>query len=125
MMEDKLRVYLWWKGTLNERKHDGKAPFQLPDAARRHQNDESGKFYGGDDGISEALKRKDKEKAERSASRRRVRGGAPNSTSSGNGRASTLKPEAKDSVVGEAEMRDEAENIAELYVTPLRSHCRC
>jgi DNA excision repair protein ERCC-4 len=116
MMEDKLRVYLWWKGKLNERKQDGKAPFQLPDAAGRRQNDEAGRLYSGDDGISEALKRKDKERAERSASRRRVRGGAPNLASSGNGRVDSLKPEAKDSGAGETQMRDEAESIADLYV---------
>ncbi|TFK81000.1 hypothetical protein K466DRAFT_502913 [Polyporus arcularius HHB13444] len=66
MMEDKLRLYLWWKGKLSERKAEGKGPIALPKGKDNAQDE-----------ISEALKRKDREKQDRAASRRRVRGGAP------------------------------------------------
>ena len=49
MMEDKLRLYLWWKGKLSERKADGKGPFALPKAKDNHTP------------VSEALKKKDEE----------------------------------------------------------------
>ena len=54
-MEDKLRLYLWWKGKLSERKAEGKAPIALP------------KGRDDDTPISEALKKKDKERMERAA----------------------------------------------------------
>ena len=69
MMEDKLRLYLWWKGKLAERKADGRAPIALPQGRGRSGTD-----------ISEALKRKDREKLARAANRRRIRGGAPAAT---------------------------------------------
>ncbi|RDX42825.1 hypothetical protein OH76DRAFT_1362124 [Lentinus brumalis] len=60
MMEDKLRLYLWWKGKLSERKAEGKGPIALPKGKDNAQDE-----------ISEALKRKDREKQDRAASRRR------------------------------------------------------
>ena len=63
MMMRKLRLYLWWKGQLTERKQSGKRHIPMP--------------VQEDAEISEALKKKDKETAARAQSRRRVRGGAP------------------------------------------------
>ena len=47
MMEDKLRLYLWGKGKLSERKADGKGPIALPKAKDNYTP------------VSEALKKKD------------------------------------------------------------------
>ena len=66
MMEDKLRLYLWWKGKLSERKAEGKGPIALPQGKDQ-----------ADSGMSEALKKKDRDRQERQAKRRRVRGGGP------------------------------------------------
>ena len=53
MMEDKLKLYLWWKGKLSERKAEGKGPIALPKTTEN-----------GDNEVSEALKRKDRERQE-------------------------------------------------------------
>lgn len=112
MMMRKLRLYLWWKGKLSERKQGGKQLFGLPDSSGG-SNKGYNKTYGDGEGLSEALKRKDRERAERNSSRRRLRGGAPPAA------ASTSKaggqPEAtRDSVLGE--LREEADGFAELWV---------
>jgi len=75
MMLKRLRKWLWWRS-----QSDNKGATAKNDSWK-------GLGYGmamdipgpdrADDGISEALKRKDKERAEKRASRRRVRGGAP------------------------------------------------
>ena len=96
MMEDKLRLYLWWKGKLSERKAEGRSPIALPKGRDQNDNNE----------VSEALKRKDKERQERSANRRRVRGGAPVAVSAGRETASGS--------VGEANIKQEADDIAAL-----------
>lgn len=67
MMEKKLRTYLWWKGELNRRKQPQN---KLAPAHSTRGGD-------ADAGISEALRKKDREFRERQANRRRVRGGAP------------------------------------------------
>ena len=104
MMEDKLRLYLWWKSKLSEdasKARDGKPPTPV-----RKEPDQELK-----NGLSEALRKKDRDKADRIASRRRVRGGAAASIASdrskGKGPAMSL---------GEEVMRDEAKSIAQLYV---------
>lgn len=74
MMEDKLRLYLWWKGKLAERKQDGRTPFAMPSGQKERG--------AGANEISEALRRKDKERQARAANRRRVRGGGPSASSS-------------------------------------------
>ena len=98
MMEDKLRLYLWWKGKLSERKAEGKGPIALPQGKSK------------DDDVSEALKRKDREKQERAANRRRVRGGAPAAATTGR----DAKP-AAGGAMGEGEIKKEADDIAALY----------
>jgi len=106
MMEKKLRLYLWWKGRLSARTLAGKGP-----------NKGFGGWSGDGDRISEALKRKDQVMRERGQSRRRVRGGAPASGSS-----SGAKKDQKDAIIGESEMRDEADRVAQLYVLFLTLH---
>jgi DNA excision repair protein ERCC-4 len=113
MMEDKLRLYLWWKGKLSERKRDGKAPFHLPDVNSERQMD----GFDQGEGLSEAMKLKDKLVKEKNASRRRVRGGAPAPAASGSGRSAAKSSEQKGLVSGEEEMRHEAEDIADLWVS--------
>ncbi|KAG5637597.1 hypothetical protein H0H81_003988 [Sphagnurus paluster] len=108
MMLQKLRLYLWWKTQLAERKEDGKSHFALPDIAG-HTGQNFEKLSSDSDNLSEALKKKDREKAERAASRRRVRGGAP----------SAPAPSRKDSssktasVMGQ--IQTEAESFAEFW----------
>jgi DNA excision repair protein ERCC-4 len=108
MMLQKLRLYLWWKGKLNERKQDGKSHFGLPDVSGL-PNPGFQKTYGDGDNISDALKKKDRERAERAGNRRRVRGGAP---ANSEGRGETLKPEPQDSALGS--IQDEANSFAQL-----------
>ena len=108
MMMKKLRLYLWWKGKLSQRKQDGKTAFPMPNTKK----DDFGN-YGDQGEISEALKKKDKEKAEKSKSRRRVRGGAPaGSSSSRADNASFPKPEPKDIKLDE--IQNEADHFAQL-----------
>ena len=94
MMMRKLRLYLWWKGQLGERKQSGERHFAMP--------------VEEDAGISEALKKKDKEKAAKAQSRRRVRGGAPAAA----GRDGVPKPEPKE--VNLNEIQSEIERFEQL-----------
>ncbi|KIK91445.1 hypothetical protein PAXRUDRAFT_830849 [Paxillus rubicundulus Ve08.2h10] len=77
MMEKKLRRYLYWKGGLARQKRDGKnqgpPEFSEPRASASNTP-------GSSTGLSEALMKKDKERAVRTANRRRIRGGAPSSS---------------------------------------------
>lgn len=109
MMLRKLRLYLWWKGQLSKRKQDVKSLFGLPDHARG-VGDGFERMYGEGEGISEALKRKDKVVAERAASRRRMRGGAP-AAAAPSGRDSA-KGVMQETVIGE--MQKEADDLADL-----------
>jgi DNA excision repair protein ERCC-4 len=84
MMERKLRRYLSWRAKLGEtqcsNKQDGRTG--------------TNKDAQGTSAISAALLKKDQEKAKRAASRRRVRGGAPDgSGSSRTGGTSGTAPE--------------------------------
>ncbi|GLB36876.1 putative ERCC4 domain containing protein [Lyophyllum shimeji] len=108
MMLRKLRLYLWWKSKLAERKQDGKSHFALPDGPGRVGNGFE-KLYGEGDNISEALKKKDKVRAERAASRRRVRGGAPAAVP----RDASSKNDSQASVMGE--IQNEAETFAQYW----------
>ncbi|KAL0961548.1 hypothetical protein HGRIS_006487 [Hohenbuehelia grisea] len=107
MMLQKLRLYLWWKGKLSERKRDGKSHFQMPDGRHRDLHQES-------QSLSEALKRKDKERADRVASRRRVRGGVPSSNTSSR---PVVKSEPVDLVRMDGEILDEAHTFADFLTT--------
>ena len=88
MMEDKLRLYLWWKAKFAERKQDRKVPSTVTRGGNHSDNVATGSGRGesgggngtaeqSEGGLSEALRKKDKERQARTANRRRVRGGAP------------------------------------------------
>lgn len=81
MMLRKLRAYLWWKGKMAEKKSDGKNPSAMP-SGNALGRDIFDAIYADQEGVSEALKKKDKEKAQRAQNRRRIRGGAPASSGS-------------------------------------------
>lgn len=75
MMESKLRRHLYWKGRLaSETNSKNETPVQTEKPAPQS----SGNI--GSATVSEALQKKDRERAARGANRRRVRGGAPPST---------------------------------------------
>lgn len=111
MLEEKLRLYLWWKSKLsNENKREGVKPgFSAPPNNWDRAQGSGG--AGGEGEISEALRRKDKERRERQAGRRRVRGGAASGMESTRDKG---KEKDVDMTAGEEVMRDEAESIADL-----------
>ncbi|KAJ7114960.1 hypothetical protein C8R44DRAFT_226027 [Mycena epipterygia] len=111
MLMRKLRLYLWWKRKLSERKQDGRPGFAMPDSSGRSgPNQGYERMYGGGEGISEALQRKDREKADRYASRRRVRGGAPAAAAGPSARPTPVKP-----VTALGTIRAEANSIADFW----------
>lgn len=106
MMEDKLGLYLWWKTRLSKGAQTGNTSLAIPNALRNAKvtvPDE-------DDGLSEALKKKDRDRRDKAASRRRVRGGGPSQAE-----GSRVKGKAVDGgmSLGEEAMRDEADSIAQ------------
>ncbi|KAI0916475.1 hypothetical protein AcV5_002963 [Taiwanofungus camphoratus] len=105
MMEGKLRLYLWWKSKLNDRKQEGRRHFAMPEG-KKNQDD-------GEAEVSEALKKKDRERRERAANRRRVRGGAPAATTS----RDNVESARSDVLVGEGDLREEADDIAAFLST--------
>ncbi|KAJ7889609.1 hypothetical protein B0H13DRAFT_2041364 [Mycena leptocephala] len=111
MMMHKLRLYLWWKRKLAERKQDGLPGFGLPDSSG-HGGPNQGyeRMYGSKEGISEALQRKDRERADRAASRRRVRGGAPPSSASSSSHPTPVQP-----ITALGTIRSEANKIADFW----------
>ncbi|CAK5275661.1 unnamed protein product [Mycena citricolor] len=110
MLMRKLRLYLWWKRKLAERKQDGRAAFAMPDTfGRSGPNQGYERMYGTGEGVSAALERKDKERLERQAKRRRVRGGGPPVAES-----SRPKQQQPVSVLGT--IQSEANDIAALSV---------
>ncbi|KAF7366272.1 ERCC4 domain-containing protein [Mycena sanguinolenta] len=111
MMMQKLRLYLWWKRKLAERKKEGLPGFALPDSSG-HGGPNQGyeRMYGNKEGISEALQRKDREKADRAASRRRVRGGAPSSQAGSSARPTPVQP-----ITALGTVRSEANDIADFW----------
>ena len=98
-MERKLRTYLWWKGELNRRRQP----------QRKSSSVQPARASDGDAGISEALRKKDREFRERQASRRRVRGGAASQAS---GREKSVAPTGTQG--GAMEVADEADALAAL-----------
>jgi len=105
MMENKLKLYLWWKGKLSERKQGGRGHFAMPDG-RKDRN-------SVDNDISEALKKKDREKRERAANRRRLRGGVPAATTT----RENVGPSPADTAGNEGAIREEADDIAAFLST--------
>ncbi|KAJ7458574.1 hypothetical protein FB451DRAFT_1273486 [Mycena latifolia] len=112
MLLRKLRLYLWWKRKLAERKQEGRPGFGMPDSSvRGGPNQGYERMYDGVKGISEALQRKDREKADRQASRRRVRGGAPASSAASSSRPTPVQP-----ITALGTIRSEANSIANFWV---------
>jgi len=95
LLEDKLRLYLYWKAKFSART----AESQQPSATNRQSPP-------GDDELNPALRKKDRDKAERAANRRRIRGGGP----------STVSARAQEPDKASAAPRDEEGILAELYV---------
>ncbi|KAH8077748.1 hypothetical protein BXZ70DRAFT_695271 [Cristinia sonorae] len=113
MMEGKLRLYLWWKAKFADQRKDGKGG---TDGGRTKgsfapRGGPNSFLPGGDEHLSEALKKKDRERQERAANRRRVRGGAP--TPSSSTRGSQPVPAGD----GLAHPAAELESIAEFLAT--------
>jgi DNA excision repair protein ERCC-4 len=105
MMEEKLGMYLWWKTRLSKGAQSGRPPIPIPEAllnSRASVQDE-------ESGLSAALRKKDRDRRDKAANRRRVRGG-------GHPLAESTRGKSKDTAMtlGEEAMRDEAENIAQL-----------
>ena len=95
MLEDKLRLYLYWKARLSARSAEN----QPPSVNNRQSSP------GGDE-LDPALRKKDRDKAERAANRRRVRGGAPGTIS--------MRTQGSEQV--STAPREEEGILAELYV---------
>lgn len=75
MMESKLRRYLYWKGRVASQKN-GKSGTSAQPEKSAPKAVAGGSAAGR---VSEALQKKDKERAARRANRRRIRGGGPSS----------------------------------------------
>ncbi|KAI0819608.1 hypothetical protein BC628DRAFT_1401839 [Trametes gibbosa] len=110
MMEDKLRLYLWWKGKLSERRADGKGPIALPQGKDKPATAPGVSRQVNDD-VSEALKRKDRGRQERAMNRRRVRGGAPAAP------APSTRERTESGALVEVEIKKEADEIADFLST--------
>lgn len=102
MMLRRLRSYLWWKGNLSKG-----ANAQARGAAGRTGGDQAKEAA-----VSEAMKKKDAERAAASANRRRVRGGATAVANGGD--RPKAKEKEKETLLGIGEMEREADKIAEL-----------
>jgi DNA excision repair protein ERCC-4 len=99
MLEKKLRRYLYWKARLSTRSTENQ-----PSSAENRWS------ATGDDELNPALRKKDRERAERSASRRRVRGGALGTVS--------VRAQGQDQVSAAPSVEEGI--LAELYVRCLR-----
>ncbi|KIK33817.1 hypothetical protein CY34DRAFT_813357, partial [Suillus luteus UH-Slu-Lm8-n1] len=106
MMERKLWRYLYWKG---ENARQKQPRHQQPPHFSAPQPQPSSQPEGE---ISEALKRKDKTRRERSANRRRVRGGAP----------LVVAPSKPAVVDPKLEPRDDADEIAAFLANVVRAY---
>jgi DNA excision repair protein ERCC-4 len=94
LLEDRLRLYLYWKSRLATRPAETR-----PTLTTIHEDP------SGVDELSPALRKKDRERAERAASRRRIRGGAPGTVNASAQRQDQIS----------ALPRDEEGVLAELY----------
>jgi DNA excision repair protein ERCC-4 len=83
MMQKRLRTYLFWRGKL-EKDLSGDSSSSANASSTNMGGSGKGKERERDSGVNEALRKKDKERAEKSARRRRVRGGAPSGGSTRN-----------------------------------------
>ena len=142
MMEKKLRGYVIWKGNLNggNTKPDANANAKrgaTTSTSASTPQQTTAQAQSSSTELSEGLRRKDAAVRQRNQNRRRVRGGAPataTASGSGNGNgggvsdvsasasafvenaASAKEREKFGILLGEGEMRNEADEIAELCV---------
>lgn len=122
MMEQKLRWYVHkWQRRQTERKLESKP---RPPFTRTHSTTERGTFAvpapvtGREDEISAALKKKDQVRQAQAASRRRMRGGAPTAAVSSIATSSNA-------ATGQADVTDDTERLAALYVHTECTALRC
>lgn len=106
LLERRLKSYLWWKSMLSksDEKPSGNGNSAIP-SNRSNQ----------DDGLSEALKRKDQQRAAAKQARRRVRGGGDVRVVSERDRKKEL--ERSGLMPNEADLEIEAELIADFLAT--------
>jgi len=106
-MEEKLGMYFWWKTSLSKSARSGHPTIPMPATLRSGRAPAENE----NDGLSEALKKKDKDRLDKAANRRRVRGGAPAAAAE----STRGKGKAADTIMtlGEEAMREEAETIAQ------------
>lgn len=115
MMMLKLRSYLWWKKKSNEEKQANKG--QSTKSNRQSPSKSKDLFdtiYGDNDAVSEALKKKDKEKAQRAQNRRRVRGGAPHAAGAGGHDTQPAFPKPEPKEAGLYALQNEADEFTQL-----------
>lgn len=103
MMMQKMRVWLWWKSMREKEDSKDKAGSSKPHTyGPVGQKESRGGGTNTSTSLSEGLKRKDAQQADRNKSRRRVRGGAPATTSSRDGGSGGGSPEKQE--LGEKEL---------------------
>jgi DNA excision repair protein ERCC-4 len=119
MLTRRLRLYLWWKAKLGAREKEGKGGFHMPQQPKDFSKKDGERKK--EEGVNEALRRKDVQRREQAASRRRVRGGAPApSTPTPRPGPSTVPSSSvavEDEIQGTTAMLDEAEDIADFFAT--------
>ena len=118
MMMSKLRSYLWWKGQLSSKKQNHQLHNKPPSTSTSNNRGHEGTSSKGrlEEEISEALKKKDQDRAQKAQSRRRVRGAPPPIVS---GKSNTnaeppvvLKPEPREYTL--REVQGEADGFVQL-----------
>jgi DNA excision repair protein ERCC-4 len=110
MMMRRLRGYLGWKADLHASMQNHANPGSKRDAAAPVKNPGNAATSGGGE-LSEAMKKKDRDRRDRAANRRRVRGGAPGAHWSSE---RPKESEQEGLMKSEGLMIDEAEKIADL-----------
>ena len=100
-----LSSYLWWKSQLSRQKAESRSQ-AMPQSSNAGGNSSG---PNKDQGISAALRRKDKVLADKANSRRRIRGGATASTST-----RAVGKSVIGNIQGVEELQEEADQIADL-----------
>lgn len=117
MMMRKLRSYLWWKSQLSSKKQNLQANNNPSASSASNNRGREGTSSKGrlEEEISEALKKKDQDRAQKAQSRRRVRG-APPPTAPGSSNTAELpvvpKPEPREYTL--REVQGEADEFVQL-----------
>jgi len=115
-MMRKLKLYLWWKSQLAERKQSGKGPIALLDDSSHNLFSEE----AAGETTAPALKKKDQERAQRTQSRRRMRGGGAPAVAAASGSGTHSEPPVVPKVEPKEfalrEVQSEADHFARLCV---------